>query len=74
MVTKKTTQHIVPNSDGGWSVKKSGSSKATKSFSKQADAIKLGEQISKNQNTALITHSKDGRIKSVKSFNNGLKK
>jgi len=65
---KKTAQHVVPNPDGGWSVKKSGSTKATKTFSSQSDASKFGSQIAKNQKTEIIMHSKDGRIQSVKSF------
>lgn len=70
----KTTQHVVPNPDGGWSVKKSGSSRATKTFKSQSDATRYGSQIARNQKTELVTHSRDGRIESVSSYSKGNKK
>ncbi len=66
----KNSQHVVPNSSGGWSVKKSGSSKATQSFETQKEAISFGRQISKNQNAELIIHRKDGTIRDSNSYGN----
>jgi len=35
----KTTQHVIPSPKGGWSVKKGGAEKATKSFSTKDKAV-----------------------------------
>lgn len=57
------SQHVVPNS-GKWSVKKSGSSKASKTFNTKKEATAYGRSVAKNQNAELYIHKKDGRIES----------
>lgn len=66
----KKGQHVVPSPSGGWSVRKAGSSKATKTFSKQQDAIDAATQIARNQRTELYVHSRDGRIRERNSYGN----
>jgi len=60
-VSKETT-HVVPNPSGGWDVKKGGSKKATQHFDIKKDAVDRARQISKNKNSELIIHTKNGRI------------
>jgi uncharacterized protein YdaT len=57
------THHVVKNPNGGWSVKKSGASRASGIFKTQDDAKKSAQEISKNQGTRVVVHGKDGRIK-----------
>lgn len=64
----KKSQHIVPNISGGWSVKKSGSTRATKNFDGKEEAIKFGQKIAAKQNTELIIHKKDGRIQAKAGY------
>ena len=64
----KKTQHVVPNSNGGWSVKKGGASKATQHFPTQKEAIVVGRTISKSQSAELIIHRKDGSIRESNSY------
>lgn len=66
-MTKKT-QHVVPNTSGGWSVKKGGSSKATKVFDNQTEAITFARTLAKNSQSELYIHKKDGTISSKDSF------
>lgn len=66
----KETQHVVPNPNGGWSVKKSGSPKATKNFSNQADAENFAKGIAQNQKTELFIHRKDGTVRDRNSYGN----
>ena len=66
----KKTQHVVPNSDGGWSVKKGGASRASQKFDSQKDAIKYGIKVSKNQKAELYIHRKDGTIRERNSYGN----
>lgn len=67
-MTKKKGQHIVKNPNGGWAVKKGGSSKATKVFETQKEAVEQGKQIAKNQKTELYIHGKDGKIQDKRSY------
>lgn len=65
MATKIETQHIVPNLNGGWSLKKSGSTRATKNFTEKSEAIKVGKIVARNQKTVLVVHKSDGRIERI---------
>jgi len=57
------SHHVVPNHEGGWDVKKSGSERASGHYETKADAVKDGRQISRNQGTELFIHRKDGQFK-----------
>jgi len=56
------THHVVPNHDGGWDVKRGGGERASGHFDRKQDAIDYGRQVSRNQETELRIHNKDGRI------------
>ncbi|MGI9038083.1 MAG: DUF2188 domain-containing protein [Gemmatimonadota bacterium] len=56
------SHHIVPNSDGGWDVKRSGATRATRHFDTKADAVDVGREISRNQRTEFVVHRQDGTI------------
>ena len=60
-------QHVSPKGDQ-WQVKGAGNQKATKLFDTQKEAEEYGRQIAKNQNSELITHNKQGRIRSKDSY------
>jgi uncharacterized protein YdaT len=63
----RKTHHVVPNSDGGWSVKKGGSERASKIFDKKTDAVDYAREVSKNQHSELVVHKKDGTIQNPDS-------
>lgn len=63
----KNGQHVVPSA-GGWSVKRAGATRASSVHATQADAIRVGTQIARNQQTELYVHGKDGRIRERNSF------
>lgn len=67
-MTKKISQHIVKNPDGGWAVKKGGSSKATKIYKTKEEAIEQGKTIAKKQKAELYIHGQDGRIQNKNSY------
>lgn len=70
-MTTKRSNHVVPSvKEGGWAVKKSGSTKASKSFPKKADAIKFGRELSKKEHSELYIHKKDGTIQNRNSYGN----
>lgn len=65
----KKNQHVVPHPDG-WAVKGEGNEKATKVVETQAEAIEVATEIAKNQNSELLIHGKDGRIRERNSYGN----
>ena len=66
---QKPSQHVVPH-DGDWAVRKAGSSRVTETFDTQYEAIERGIEIAKNQNTELVIHRTDGRIREKNSYGN----
>ena len=66
----RKTHHVVPNPKGGWSVKKGGSSRASKTFKKKEDATGYAREVSKNQKSELVIHKKDGTIQRTASHGN----
>jgi len=66
----RKTHHVVPSPKGGWSVKKGGASKASKTFNNKTAAINYARKVSKNQKSELIIHKKDGTIQRTASHGN----
>ena len=60
---------MVPTEDG-WGVRGQGNSKITVKTDTKAEALKLGTQIAKNQQSELTILKKDGRIQNKNSFGN----
>ena len=54
--------HVVPDSDGGWNVKKGGAERASKHFDRKRDAVDYGRNVSRNQESELVIHRKDEKI------------
>ena len=67
---KGGSHHIVPNPDGGWDVKRSGSDRASGHYDRKVDAESAGREISRNQGTELTIHGKDGKIQRKDSHGN----
>jgi hypothetical protein len=66
MTTKD--RHVVANTSGGWSVRQSGASRATRSFDTQAAAVKFAREIAKQERTGLYVHRRDGTIQQKDSY------
>ncbi len=56
------THHVVPNPDGGWDVKRGGGQRASSHHDTKRDAIDQAREVSRNQETELRIHNKNGRI------------
>jgi hypothetical protein len=70
MTTKRgKNQHVVKRSDG-WAVKGAGNQKATKVTSTQKEAIKIAENIARNQHSDTKIHGQDGKIRAGNSYGN----
>ena len=68
-MSKKKDQHVVPHSQG-WAVKAEGASKATKVLPTQKDAIERAREIAQNQQSEVVIHGRDGRIRDKDSYGN----
>lgn len=62
-------QHVVPV-DNRWGVKGEGNMRYTSIFDKQSDAIAAARQISRNQQSELFIHSRNGQIRERDSHGN----
>lgn len=63
----RETQHVVKRGVG-WAVRKGGSSRATKVYKTQAEAIEHGREIARNQGAEFYIHGRDGRIREKDSY------
>ena len=54
--------HVIPAPRGGWSVKKQGSRRASKTFRTKDAAVRWARSMSRDRATELYIHDKDGRI------------
>jgi len=68
-MTKRNNQHVVP-SGKDWAVKGAGNERATKIVSTQKEAIKIAQDIARNQHSDTKIHGKDGRIRAGNSYGN----
>ena len=69
-MSKKKNQHVTPHKNGSWQVKGAGNKKATKVTKTQREACKIAKNIAKNQQSELLIHGKDGKIRNKHSYGN----
>ena len=62
-------QHVIKHNDG-WAVKGEGNSKATVVTRTQEQAIEKARNISRNQESELLIHGKNGKIRDRDSYGN----
>ena len=65
----RDTHRIMPHEDG-WQVKRDGGERASRVADTKAEAEKLGRTISRNQETELQVHGRDGSIQRSDSHGN----
>lgn len=68
-MTIRRDQHVVKHPDG-WAVKGAGNSKATRVTNTQSEAIKIAQDIARNQRTDTKIHGENGKIRSGNSYGN----
>lgn len=65
----KKNQHIVPHQDG-WAVKGAGNKRPTSVHSTQSEAIASGRKNARNQQSELLIHGRNGKIRERDSYGN----
>ncbi|MBU0739784.1 MAG: DUF2188 domain-containing protein [Alphaproteobacteria bacterium] len=68
-MTKNRNQHVVPHANG-WAVKGAGSERATKVVPTQREAIGIARGIAQNQQSEMLIHGENGRIRERNSYGN----
>lgn len=66
----RKSHHVVPNSNGGWDVKKGGAQRASIHTNTKAEAERAGREISRNQSSEFVIHGLNGRIQRSDSHGN----
>lgn len=61
-LSKTSSKHVVPTASGGWAVKSSDSTRPTRSFQTQAEALQYARSLAKEAHTELYVHSTDGSV------------
>lgn len=69
----RKNQHVVPHGNN-WAVKGAGNEKNTKIMPTQKQAIEKARAIARNQQSELVIHNRDGKIRDKDSFGNDPKK
>ncbi len=58
----RQTHHVVPNGGNGWVVERGGAERATRVLPTKQEAIDYAREVSRNQQTELVIHGRDGVI------------
>lgn len=61
------SQHVIRSSNG-WSVKRAGALRASRTFATQSEAIRYGKSVARSGKTELFIHGTDGRIRERNSY------
>lgn len=65
----KKNQHVVPH-NGQWAVRGEGNQRVTSNHNTQAEAIASARGIAMNQQSEVVIHRPDGRIRDKDSYGN----
>ena len=65
----KKDQHVVPHA-GQWAVKGENNERATKIVDTQAEAIEIARRIAINQQSEVVIHRPNGKIRDKNSYGN----
>ena len=65
----KNTRHVVPSTSGGWSVRKQGAARASKTFETKMEAEKYGKDHAQKDRADIFVHGANGMIQSHKTYN-----
>ncbi len=62
-------QHVVPH-ENGWAVRGEGNERSTSVHDTQQQAIDVAREIARNQQSELVIHRPNGRIRDKDSYGN----
>ena len=63
----KKRQHVV-FSDGKWSVRRAGATRASRTFATQEEAIEEARELARREQSEVYIHGRDGRIRERSTY------
>lgn len=54
--------HVVPSEPGGWNIRQDDAKRASAHFDTKEEAVQRAREISRNEETELVIHNRDGAI------------
>ena len=66
----KRNIHVVPDSQGGWAVKREGQETPIAHSQHKQDAVSKGREVAQQESVDLIIHNRDGKIAGRESYGN----
>jgi hypothetical protein len=64
----KRSQHVAPNRYGGWAVRRTGASRASRIFKTRDDAVTYARHLAERERSELYVHGRDGMIRERDSY------
>src|SRR3954454_9155088 len=61
-------RHVITNLAGGWSVYRSGASRASRRFDRESDAVRYATHLARRERTKLFVHRRDGTVRRWNSY------
>ena len=61
-------QHIIPSSTRGWEVRTEGGKQPDGVYDTQAEALEAAKAVARKHHSAVIIHSRDGRVRRQVSY------
>ncbi|MBM4268120.1 MAG: DUF2188 domain-containing protein [Deltaproteobacteria bacterium] len=65
----KRPVHVVPH-EGEWATRREGASRVSDTFSTQEKAAEAGREAARRDQTEVLIHGRDGRIRERESYGN----
>jgi hypothetical protein len=62
------SQHVLPNLNGGWTVVRNGSTRASRVFRNHSEAVQYARNKAKKEGALLFVHRSDGTIQEMDSY------
>jgi Uncharacterized protein conserved in bacteria (DUF2188) len=60
--------HVIASINGGWSVRKTGSERAEKTFDTKDEAVRYGRKLARARSSDLVIHRRDGLVSERTSY------
>lgn len=70
MTVGKSDIHVTPRQEGGWSVQRSGASRASSVHDTQAAAAAEGRRLARQDKVEFNLHGRDGQVREKDSYGN----
>lgn len=70
MSSKNPGVHVTPRNDGRWNVIRDGADRASSVHDTQAAAVDTGRATARREQTEILIHGRDGKIRDRDSYGN----